>query len=191
MARQVAVQTEAGFVVKERGQAKRERSRGGMERGPAVEVKAKVQPTKAATPAATPAVQPKPRPAVNVARDNPNTRANKAFVITQGRCLCGCGGSVNRGRFFNQGHDARAKGMVTRVQKGEASAESLPAILRATLPLWTTCGCCGQQLLVGRSECDHSRCTCAQRKAIAKPHKPTATERKHEQELEVLAESVS
>ena len=42
-------------------------------------------------------------------------------------CLCGCGGTT--GGNFLPGHDARVKGMLLKVERGEAKAEDLPAVL--------------------------------------------------------------
>ena len=98
----------------------------------------------------------------------PLTAKGIAFQRTGGYCLCGCGGALNKGRYFVQGHDARVKGWLIKVGRGEMDATTLPARVQALLSEYTKCPCCGQPVLLGKSECDHSRCNCHLRREIEK-----------------------
>lgn len=54
-------------------------------------------------------------------------------------CICGCGGKT--GKFFVPGHDARFKGWLSKIAKGEAKPSDLmPATLAKALGPWTTKG---------------------------------------------------
>jgi len=99
------------------------------------------------------------------------TRRQEVRVATGGYCLCGCGAAANRGRLFVQGHDARLKGQLLRLGRGEVKLDSLPKSVQQLLPTLKTCGCCGSPIWLGKSECDHSRCNCAARRAVVKTKK--------------------
>ncbi len=48
-------------------------------------------------------------------------------------CLCGCGRGNNAKRLFVQGHDARMKGYIRRVEKGTMSVDDLSEYTRGIL----------------------------------------------------------
>lgn len=48
-------------------------------------------------------------------------------------CLCGCGRGNNAKRLFVQGHDARMKGYISRVEKGTMSVDDLSEYTRDIL----------------------------------------------------------
>lgn len=48
-------------------------------------------------------------------------------------CLCGCGRGNNAKRLFVQGHDARMKGYVSRIEKGTMSVDDLSEYTRDIL----------------------------------------------------------
>jgi len=68
------------------------------------------------------------------------TRRQEVRVATGGYCLCGCGAAANRGRLFVQGHDARLKGQLLRLGRGEVKLDSLPKSVQQLLPTLKTCG---------------------------------------------------
>jgi len=45
--------------------------------------------------------------------------------------LCGCGCGKPAARTFAQGHDAKAKSLLLKVQRGELKASALPSALRS------------------------------------------------------------
>jgi hypothetical protein len=47
-------------------------------------------------------------------------------------CLCGCGGTPKVGSAFIQGHDAKAKSILTKVAKGELTDSDIPTIMLHT-----------------------------------------------------------
>jgi len=86
---------------------------------PAIVVKANVPPVVAEKTAKKRATMPR----------EPRVTANqKRKGLTE--CLCGCGNMVTAD--FQQGHDARAKGMLISVVKGKMPFINLPAVLTGT-----------------------------------------------------------
>jgi len=63
--------------------------------------------------------------------------ATTATTVTQSPvvpyCLCGCGRGNNAKRLFVQGHDARMKGYISRVEKGTMSVDDLSEYTRGIL----------------------------------------------------------
>jgi hypothetical protein len=50
-----------------------------------------------------------------------------------GYCLCGCGAEVYRGRTFAQGHDARFRGYIIKLDKGLLKLADLPGVVQAAI----------------------------------------------------------
>lgn len=137
---------------------------------------------------AKPIAKPTAKPTTNTKPAGPPTASQVIFAQTKGFCLCGCGASTNAGRWFVQGHDARVKGWLLRVERGEMMVKDLPKLVQKmrTDGAFRTCPCCKQPVLVGKSTCDHTTCNCSERAAIVKrPREST----KRAKEMELLAGS--
>lgn len=102
------------------------------------------------------------------AKGAPLTRAEEVRKATGGFCLCGCGAATNPKRFFIQGHDARLKGMLLRLERKLICEADLPKPVQRLLPTLRACACCGSPVWFGKSVCERGQCTCVARAAIAK-----------------------
>ncbi len=93
--------------------------------------------------------------------------ANAQFTL----CLCGCGGSNSEKAKFIQGHDAKLKGMLIKIEKGKMVEADLPDISRAFLAEFgSKCECCGQPLMgpgpLG-PVCKSGKCQCSKAAAAS------------------------
>ena len=144
------------------------------ERGVAKVNKVKVvnaSPTSGETPqttAAAPHVAPRSKEVASLAGAVPPTRRQEIRLVTGGYCLCGCGQAANARRLFVQGHDARLKGQLLRLGRGELTVDQLTPQVRQLLPTLDHCSCCGSPVWLGKSECDHKTCNCKLRAEVAK-----------------------
>jgi len=56
-----------------------------------------------------------------------DTGTNKATGSSNGHaCCCGCGAITNKGKYFMQGHDARLRSMLAKLDSGRISLHDLP-----------------------------------------------------------------
>lgn len=97
-----------------------------------------------------------------------DTKAAKARELTGGYCLCGCGAGLMPKRLFAQGHDARVKGWLLSVERGQLAITDLPERVQKHAAGMRKCSCCGVPVWLGQSECEKGRCNCAARAEVTK-----------------------
>lgn len=82
------------------------------------------------------------------------------------QCLCGCGKGTHKGRRFVQGHDAKFKSTLIKIEKGQMTQDQMPA--GAAMYLTSKCRCCGVPLLEGDigPVCATGQCKCKKSKPL-------------------------
>lgn len=103
--------------------------------------KASLAAKKEAAPA-----KPKPNNLAKLKAKQEARKANPELDATRD-CLCGCG--LETASLFRPGHDARVKGILLKVERGELQADDLPEALKATVKF------AGRKATAGQADQDY------------------------------------